>query len=956
MTSRMPVAAALVALLLTTAPTAPRAQVAAPAPPAPAAAAAADPATAALGATLPVDPAVRTGRLPNGLRYFLRQNGRPAKRVSMRLAVDVGSVYEDDDQRGLAHFLEHMAFNGSTHFKPGELVAFLESIGARFGPHVNASTNFDETIYMLDVPTDREGYVDKGLLALRDFAGGATLSGDEIEKERGVVIEEWRGRLGAGSRVTDQQLPVIFAGSRYADRLPIGLPEVLRTFPHQRLRDFYTTWYRADRMAVVVSGDLPLDESERLVKARFGDLPVPGPAPKAIDATVPAHAAPLYKMVTDPEAQGWNVTAIFKHAPESEDTVGDYRRSLVRSLGLQMFGARLAEIARQPNAPFLSADAGTSAIGRHLSMFELSAEVAEGGIAAGLDAVVREARRVQQFGFSAAELDRAKRGLLAGYERAYNDRTTAESPSLANELVRHFLQGEPAPGIAYEFQLAQRFVPAVTLDEVTALMKGLIRDDSRVVLGTAPAKPGVTLPTDDTLKTALAAAFAGEVTPWNDGAAGRELVATPPAPGKVTARRQIAALGVTVLTLSNGMEVWLKPTDFKADQVAFSAYAFGGGSLAPEADFTDAALAPALVGMGGVGGLNPVDLEKVLAGRIASASPDIDGYTHGISGAATPKDLETALQLTYLTFTAPGMTDEAFELLKRRFGAMLQNQQQSPRYVFSEKVREITTSGHYSAKGLTATDVAGLDLAVMRRHYASLFANAADFTFFMVGAFTEADVTPLVEKWLAPLPSTGPRTTTVRDMGMRFPAGLPKAEVKKGKEPASQTVMAFFADTGLVETEMHRARAAATLVGIRLRDILREQLGGTYGVSVSYGDSAPQKGYGTMNVSFGSAPDRVEGLQKAVVDELTRLRAEGPTAEDLQKVQELERRDLETSQRQNAYWLGSLQTVHMLGWDPATIARRSQRTDALTVPILHETIKKYFPLDRYAVVTLKPEA
>ncbi len=954
MTSRLPVLAALVALALTAAPSTPRAQVAAPAPPAQTIAA--DAATAPLDAALPVDPSVRTGRLANGLRYFLRQNGRPAKRVSMRLAVDVGSIHEDADQRGLAHFLEHMAFNGSSHFKPGELVAFLESIGARFGPHVNASTSFDETIYMLDVPTDREGYVDKGLLALRDFAGAATLSAEEIEKERGVVIEEWRGRLGAGSRITDQQLPVIFAGSRYAERLPIGLPEVLRTFPAERLRDFYSTWYRADRMAVVVSGDLPLDESERLVKARFGDLPTPAAAPTEPDAQVPPHPAPLYKMVTDPEAQGWSVAAIFKHAPQPEDTVGAYRRSLVRSLGLQMLGARLAELARRPDAPFLSADAGASNIGRNLAVFELSAEVTEGGTAAGLEAVVREARRVQQFGFAAAELERAKRGLLAGYERAYNERNTAESPSLANELVRHFLQGEPAPGIAYEFQLVQRFLPAITLEEVTALMKGLIHDDSRVVLGIAPAKPGAPLPTDDTLKTAMTAAFAGPVTPWSDGLAGRELVTTPPKPGRVTGRRQIPEVGVTVLTLSNGMEVWLKPTDFKADQVVFSAYALGGGSLAAPENFPEAVLAPALVGMGGVGGLNPVDLEKVLAGRIASASPDIDSYTHGISGSATPKDLETALQLAYLTFTAPGLTDEGFELLKRRFGAMLQNQQQSPRYVFGEKVREVTTSGHYSAKGLTAEDVAGLDLAVMRREYAARFANAADFTFFMAGTFTEAQVTPLVEQWLASLPGTGKRTAAFRDMGVKFPGGTPKVQVTKGQEPASQTVMAFFADTGLVETEMHRARAAATLVGIRLRDILREQLGGTYGVSVNYGDAAPQKGYGAMNVSFGSAPDRVDVLQKAVLDELARLRAEGPTAEDLQKVQELERRDLETSTRQNQYWMGSLQTVHMLGWDPASIARRGQRTEALTVPLLHETIKKYFPLDRYAVVTLKPES
>ena len=571
--------------------------------------------------------------------------------------------------------------------------------------------------------------------------------------------------------------------------------------------------------------------------------------------------------------------------------------------------------------------------------------------------MVREARRVQQFGFAPPELERARRSLLAGYERAYNERNTAESPlagqragaSLSRRASRH--RASPtrssSPGGSS---------PTCPPTEVTELMRRLVRDDSRVVLAVAPSKAGVAPPTDETLKTAMAAAFAATVTPWSDGLAGRELVATPPAPGRVTGRRQIPEVGVTVLTLSNGMEVWLKPTDFKADQVVFSAYAYGGGSLASEADFREAALAPALVGMGGLGGLTPVDLEKVLAGRIASASPDIDSYTHGVSGSSTPKDLETALQLTYLTFTAPGLTDDGFGLLKRRFGAMLQNQLQSPRYVFGEKVRDITTSGHYSARGLTSADVEGLDVAAMRRGYLERFANAADFTFFLVGAFTEADVVPLVEKWLASLPSTGPRRTTYRDMGLAFPTGVQTAAVSKGKEPASQTVMAFFADTGLNEVEMHRARAAANLVSIRLRDILREQLGGTYGVNVSYGNTAPQKGYGAMNVAFGSAPDRVDALQKAVVEEVTRLRNEGPSADDLQKVQEMERRDLETSSRQNQYWLGSLQTVHMLGWDPASIARRAERTNTLTVPLLHETIRKYFPLDRYAVVTLKPEA
>jgi zinc protease len=923
-------------------------------PPAPATAAPA--ATAALAAALPLEPTIRGGRLANGLRYFVRQNARPANRVSLRLAVDVGSVQEEDDQRGLAHFLEHMAFNGSTHFAPGELVAFLESIGARFGPHVNASTSFDETIYMLDVPTDRDGDVAKAMLALRDFAGGATLSAEEIDRERGVVLEEWRGRLGASSRITDQQLPEIFYGSRYAERLPIGLPETLKAFPPQRVRDFYKTWYRADRMAVVVAGDLPVAEAERLVRERFGDLPTPSGPPPAVNTAVPPHPGTRAKMVVDAEAQGWHVTAAFKHPPEPEGTVGAYRRSLVRSLAMQMLNARLAELARDPKAPFLAANAGVSSIGRHLSLFELSAEVAAGGTTAGLEAVVREARRAQQFGFAPPELDRARRALLAGYERAFNDRNTAESPTLANELVRHFLQGEPAPGIAYEFELAKRFVPAVTAEEVTDVMRRLVRDDNRVVLGVAPVTADSAAPSDAALAAAFTAAFTAPVTAWTDAAAGKALVADPPPAGRVTGRREIEAVGVTVLTLSNGMEVWLKPTDFKADQVVFNAYAYGGASLVPEADYPDAALLPALIELGGLGGLSPVDLEKVLAGRIASASAEMDSYSHGLAGSSTPKDFETALQLAYLTFTAPGLTAEGLDLLKRRFTAMLANQQQSPRYVFSEKVRELTTSGHYSARGLTPAMVESLDLEVMRRIHRERFGNGADFTFFVAGAFTVAEVVPLVERWLASVPSTGPRRTAYRDLHLTFPTTVQKAEVVKGKEPASQTVLAFFADTGLNELEMHRARAAATLVSMRLRDILREQMGGTYGVNVSYGNTIPQAGYGTITVSYGSAPDRVAGLQEAVVAEVSRLRDTGPSADDVQKVQEMERRELETSARQNAYWIGSLQTVHLLGWDAASIARRGERTASLSVPVLHETIKKYFPLDRYVVVTLRPES
>ncbi len=910
----------------------------------------------ALDRPMPVDPEVRSGQLPNGLRYFVRQNARPANRVSLRLAVDAGSIQEDDNQRGLAHFLEHMAFNGTQHFKPGELVTFLESIGARFGPHVNASTSFDETIYMLDVPTDRPGYVEKGLLALSDFAGGILLLDEEIDRERGVVLEEWRGRLGAGSRITDQQLPVLFQGSRYADRLPIGTPEVIKGAPRERLAAFYSQWYRADRMAVVVVGDVDPAEAERLVRERFAEIPKPAVPAPPVDRAMPLHAAAAYSLVTDPEAQAWTVTLGFKGAAPDQRTVGDYRQSLVRQLAVQMINPRLREMARQPDAPFLAAEAGLDAFGRTLQLFELSAAVPENGLAAGLEALVLEARRVQQFGFSADELDRARRALLAAYERANNERTTVESRSLANEYVRHFLGGEPIPGIAFEYRIAAAHLPTVTVEEVSALAASHVTDENRVVLAVAPEKADGPAPSVTSLEAAVARASARPVERWTDATAGRDLVETPPAPGTVTATRVLDDLGVTVLTFSNGVEVWLKPTDFKNDQVLFSAYAPGGTSVAAEAEFRSAELATALVGVGGSGGFSPVDLSRMLAGRIASASPRLQSYTQEIAGSSTPRDLETALQLNYLALTAPNMTPEALALLQRRLGAALENQAQNPRIVFGEAVDEVNSSGHYSARRMAPADVASLDLEVMRRFYAARFNNAADFTYFMVGTFQVSEVTPLLARWLGGLPSTGRAGSGFRDMGVRFPSGVVRREVKKGREPASQTVISFFADAGKDELEMHRVRAAASVLGIRLRDILREELGGTYGVSVGYDSSLPLPGNGAVVVQFGSAPENVEPLTKAVFAEVERLKADGPTAADVNAVKEMERRDLETNARQNAYWLGSLQTVHMYGWDPASILRRPERTDSLTPEMLHGIFRKYFAMDRYTVVTLKPEA
>jgi zinc protease len=702
-------------------------------------------------------------------------------------------------------------------------------------------------------------------------------------------------------------------------------------------------------------GDIDAAELQKAVEKTFGTIPAATAPLETVSRTVPSHDETLYSVATDPEAQGWTVAIAHKRPFEAERTVGDYRRALIQQLATQMLNLRLREIARQPNAPFLGAEAGGSGLVRTVELYELGAAVQGGTIAAGLEALVLEARRMEQFGFTASELERARAALLASYERAFKERDTTESGSYASEYVRAFLESEPIPGIEFEHRIASTFLPAVTLDEVTAEARKLIHDENRVVLVVAPEQKDTPVPTEAALRTTIAKAEKAPVEAYTDALAGRALVENPPAPGKVTSRRTIPEIETTVLTLSNGVEVWLKPTDFKNDQVVISAYAKGGASLAQPSDYHEASLATALVGIGGVGGLNPVELSKLLAGKIASASPSVSAYTHGISGQASPRDLATALQLNYLAFTAPNLSREAFELLRRRLSSALENQAQNPAYVFNEKVEQVNTSNHYSAQALTAAAVPQLDMEAMTRFYKDRFSNAADFTYFIVGAFSVAEITPLLEQWVATLPSTGKKTSNFRDMGIRFPEKAVTEDVRKGREPRGQTVISFFADTKLDEYEMHRARSAASLLGIRLRDILREELGGTYGVSVSYDNSLPMGGYGAMVVQFGSDPENIQKLTGEVLKEVERLKKEGPSAEDVKRVQELERRDLETAMKQNSFWVGSLQTVHMLGWDPLSITRREERIAKLTAEGLHEIFKKYFPVERHTVVTLKPE-
>ena len=620
-----------------------------------------------------------------------------------------------------------------------------------------------------------------------------------------------------------------------------------------------------------------------------------------------------------------------------------------------MIGERFTELARRPDAKFLGAGADGGSLSPTVDAFTFSASVQDGRIADGLSALAVEARRVREFGFGAGELDRAKARMSGFMERAFNERDKTESGSYAQEYLNFFLEEEPSPGIAYEYRLVQQLLPTVTTAEVSTFVRTLLGDDSRVLLATSPQKTGVTVPSEAELQATLASADHVAVMPWNETTVTRELVETRPSPAAISSRREVPGVGVTIVRFANGIEAWLKPTDFKNDQVLFDLEAPGGGSLAPCSDLPEATLSPSYIGLSGVGGLKALDLRKMLAGKLASASPYVGLSEHGISGSAPPAQLETALQLLYLDFTAPNDDPDAFALLTRQLAAAVANRGESPQQIFADRLAQVNTSNHCTSTPLTPERVKALDRAKMTAFYRQRFANAADFTFFMTGAFVIDDALPLLARYVGSLPSTGRQTSRVVDLGIHFPDKNQVMRVDKGREPRAQTVISFFADPPPTPLDQEYVIAATTVLDVALRDALREELGQTYTVGVGLSQPLPQRGAGRIQVRFGAAPENVMSMTDRAIEEIKRLQKDGPSADLTNRAKESARRTYETSLRENGYWLRRMSAIRMLGGDLMDIVTRGQRIDSITPQILQDVFKKDFPFDRYTVVTLMPE-
>ena len=863
-------------------------------------------------------------------------------------------MLEDDDQQGLAHFVEHMAFNGTESFAKQEIVSYLESIGMRFGPDVNASTGFDETDYTLRVPTDRPEILDKGLQILAEWAHAVAFEPEEIEKERGVVIEEWRLGRGAEARMRDKQLPVLFRGSRYAERLPIGRKEVLERAPREALQRFYRDWYRPDLMAVIAVGDFDPAAMESAIRERFSTLARPAQARQREFFPVPDHAEPLFTVATDPEATDSSVAIYYKRPVRPQGSVGDYRRGRIEGLYHDMLNARLLEAARMNNAPFLQAVSGSGRLVRSSEVIYQAAGVAEGGVLRGLEALLVEVERVRRHGFTATELERAKADVLRSYEQANAERDKIDSGAFAAEFERAFLEDEPVPGIAKELELVRELLPGITLAEVNRLASETLGESNRVVTVSAPEKPGAA-PQEAELRAVFASALARDLQPYRDRTLAGPLVPNPPQPGTLAAESQIPELGVTEWRLSNGVRVVLKPTDFQNDEVLLTAYKHGGTSLVSDAEFVSAQLSAAIVRETGVGQYDSATLDKALAGKAAQAFTGIAELQEGVGGAASPRDLETMFQLAYLSITAPRRDEEAFRAFRERLRASLENRLADPETVFADKLRETISNGHPRRRPLTIERLAELDLETALRVYRERFADATGFTFVLVGNFEPAAIQPLVLRWLGGLPADG-RVDQWRDIGITHPEGQVRFEVAKGLEPKSQVRLVLHGDAEWSREAEHDLGALAAALRIRLREVLREDLGGVYGVSVNGDVSARPRQRYSFGVAFGCAPENVETLLAAVFAEIEALKTSGPSASVVERVRESERRELEVRRRENGYWGSMLEYAYDLGLDPRVILEEDKLIERVTAENLRATAQRHLDTSRYVLGILKPEA
>lgn len=903
---------------------------------------------------IPADPQVITGVLDNGLTYYIKENHYPENRAVLRLAVNAGSVLEDEDQRGLAHFVEHMAFNGTEKYSKNELVDYLESLGMEFGADINAHTSFDETIYKLQLRTDVEKELETGIDILNQWAFHLTFDNEEIDKERGVILEEWRLGRGAQSRMLDKTFPILFKDSKYGVRLPIGLKDVITGCDYESLTRFYKEWYRPELMAIVVVGDFDGEQIEQTIIEKFSSAENPPVSRERIEEKVPEHKETLYSLQSDPEATSSLIQLINKYKQKSLRIPSDYKVKTTEMLYYSMLNSRLSELTMKENPPFLNGFAYSASYAKAVTLSSIGAVTSDEGLEKGLKTLLIEAARAERFGFTDGELERAKKSLQSRIDNYYNERNNLESVSFANDLVDGYLHGNTVPSIEYEVALYNKIIPQITMNDISTISADLLSEENRVVLIMAPEKENIELPTEESLKSLIKSVDSETIEPYIDSFNNRELLPEKPDPADIISTRYIENLDITEWTLSNGVKVVLKPTDFKKDEILFTSYSRGGSSLIEDEDYLSSMFATSTVSTNGVGSFSSIELEKQLAGKQISATPYISDLKEGFSGSSRPTDLEAMFQLLYVTATEPREDTVAWNSFIERVGESIKNRDSDPKQLYYDLVNSTMSSNHLRTRPLTTELLKEVNLDKALEIYKDRFSDFSDFTFFFTGSFTLEEIEPLIKTYIGGLPSTGRNEKWV-DRKINYPEGQISQTISAGLEPVSMVTLAYSGDFDWSRDELYKMISLESLLQTKLTKIVREEKSGVYGIGIRFSPSKYPKSDYNFRFSFSCDPERTEELKALVISQIEDVRKgifDEQIVSDIKKAQLV---SYDESLRQNNWWLRQMESVWYYDYDVDVITNKEVMFNSLTSEDITYAADKYLSDKNRIEIILYPE-
>ncbi len=904
---------------------------------------------------LPEDPAVSTGVLDNGMTYYVRANSEPENRAELMLVVKAGSVDEDDDQQGLAHFCEHMSFNGTKNFPKHELINYFESIGMEFGPEINAYTSFDETVYMLKVPLDEPEYIEKGLQVLYDWSCQVTDSDEEINAERGVIIEEERLGRGANDRMRKQWLPVFLKDSKYANRLPIGQLDILKNFEPEVLRRFRNDWYRPDLQALIVVGDFDQEAMVAEIKEKFSAIPPKENPRQKKYFDIPGNEEDLVSIVTDKEAQYPIAYVYYKHKLETASTLADYRKQIMENLYTGMINNRLAEKTQQADPPFLAGQSAYSHQIGPLSTYTSVAVTQGDKITTGIKEVLLENERVKKFGFTETELERQKTAVLNNIEKAYNERNNTKSISYANEYLRNFLMTkESFPGMENEYAYYKEFVPGITVEEINQLAKDWVTKDNRVVVITAPDNEKTVVPTKEEVLALLDEVENTAVEPYVDAVANVPLLSDEPFGSKVTAEKKLDKVDAVEWKLENGATIVVKTTDFKDDEILFNAWSLGGSSLYPNNDVVSVDFTTDVMGESGIADFDEITLNKMLSDKVFSLSPYISELREGFNGSSSVKDAETLLQMLYLYFTEPRFDDVSFQSLMTQYATVLENKSMSPEANFRDTLNVVMSNYNEREKPLSVERLDEVSFDRIKQIGKERFKNASDFKFFFVGNIDLETFKPLVEKYIGGIPTLNTQENWV-DLGIEKPEGVVNKVVHKGQEDKGIQYIIFHGDFDYNAQNQIQLNAVNKIMEAKLNEVIREEMSSVYSPGASASTAKfPDSEY-TFSIFYGTAPDRLDEVKQAVFKIIKDYAQNGPTEKEIATAKEKLLREREVQLRENRFWMNILSnTYYIKNGDFSQFGNYNQLVENLSVESTKKAFNEYFDFKNVISVALAP--